>query len=137
MILNNMGNVYFYSYFFLSSFIKVINKRNGDYRFSGMALLTMFMGFNVFTIISIIFKGKINTINPFLISILITLPLFAINYFFLIGNDKSEIIYTCFRKKWKTEKKKGIIYLIFFLLYAVISLISCGYIAYLIKNHHI
>ena len=129
-----MKNIYYYSFYFLSAFIKIVNKRNKDYAFSGMAFLVMLMTFNVFTILSFTIKYEIIEINPYILSIFIMLPLMGINYYFLISNNKSRGIINLYEEKWKL-KKNDFIYLIVFLFYVIISILSCGYAAYLIKNH--
>ncbi len=130
-----MKTFYYYSFYFLSFFINAVNKRNNDYKFSGMGFLTVLMGINLFTIVSILYKYEINKINPYVFSLVVTLPLFAFNYNFLYRYNKGEKIFCFYKKKWELNKKEGMIYLFAFLFYAIITMFFGGYVAYLIKNH--
>ena len=130
-----MKNLYYYNFYFLTVFSKLVNKRNTDYAFSGMSYLTLLMGSNVFTILSLIAKYETIEINPIVYSMLVMLPIMGINYLLLIRNNKSENIINLYAEKWKSKEKYNSIFLIFFLIYVVLSVISCGYTAYLIKNH--
>lgn len=135
MTQNNMKNFYYYSFYFLSFFIKAVNKRNNDYKFSGMAFLTMLMGINLFTIVSILFKYEIYSINPYIFSLIVAIPLLVLNYNFLYRNNKGKEIFSFYNKKWRLNKKEGMIYLFAFLLYIITTMFFGGYVAYLIKNH--
>lgn len=129
-----MKDLYYYSFYFLSIFSKALNKRNTDYAFSGVAFLTTFMGFNVFTIFFFFKKHRMIEINPYFLSIVIMLPLLAINYYCLISNNKSGKIIDEYKKRWHLRKKGDYTYLIILLVYIIASMSLCGYAVFLVKN---
>jgi hypothetical protein len=129
-----MKKLYHYSFYFLFSFVKALNKQNDAPAFSGAALLSVLMSLNVLTVVFIKAKYSALRVNPYILSMIVCIPLFALNYYFLIKNNKRDTLINSYKIKWKTNKADKL-YLAIFLIYLIISVFLCGYIAYLIRHH--
>ncbi len=129
-----MRNVYYYSFYLLASFSKKVNKSNSEYAFSGMAYLSLLMSFNLFTLFSPLRVYQIIKLKGSLLYIAFALGIMAINYYFLMANNKSEAIFKYYKERETSKKNKNKKPIIAFCIYVVASLLLCGYTAYLVKN---
>jgi hypothetical protein len=125
-----MKNFYFYFFYLLTSFTKKINRRNFDPAFSGIAYLSVLMGFNLFTLLSFLELNNFIILKGKAVFICILLGVFAINYILLY--KRSDTIINFYTERRLSVQNKWP--LLMFLLYVVISLLLVAYTSYLVRN---
>lgn len=115
-------------------FCKKIKPKDIDNASTALFVLSVPIVLNIFSVFTYFEKSLLTKSNTYLISILISVPMFAINYFNLY--KKSLEITSYYDEKYKNRpyNKTGILLLI---LYVIFSFAICGYLAYLKKNHKI
>jgi len=115
-------------------FVKKINKNDSDYAFSSVVFISSCMICNVLSVVLLINKYQSAGLNPTLTSILIGLPLIALNWYLLMSNAKADTIVALYDEKYQ-NKSYSPLSLFFVILYIVFSYGSCIFIAYLLRNH--
>lgn len=129
-----MSNIYYFFFYSVAMFVKKINKNDSDYAFSSVVFISSCMICNVLSIVLLINKYQSAGLNPTLTSILIGLPLIALNWYLLMSNAKAETIVALYDEKYQ-NKSYSPLSLFFVILYIVFSYGSCIFIAYLLRNH--
>jgi hypothetical protein len=124
-----MNNFYYYSFYLLSMFSNKVNKKNGDYAFSGMAYLSLLVSSNIFTMLAVLELRGIIKIKGTFLYIAVAVSVLIINYFFLMTDNKSALIIEFYQ-----QRRLGKVYDAAFYIYVLLSLISCGCTAYLVRN---
>lgn len=129
-----LDNTYFYVYYLSMRFCKKIKPKDIDNASTALFVLSVPFVLNIFSVFTYFEKSLLTKSNTYLISILIAVPMFAINYFILY--KKSLEITSYYDEKYKDRpyNKTGILLLI---LYVIFSFAICGYLAYLKRNHRI
>lgn len=129
-----MSNIYYFFFYSVAMFVKKINKNDSDYAFSSVVFISSCMICNVLSIVLLINKYQSAGLNPTLTSILIGLPLIALNWYLLMSNAKADTIVALYDEKYQ-NKSYSPLSLFFVILYIVFSYGSCIFIAYLLRNH--
>jgi hypothetical protein len=129
-----MKKIYYFSFYFLYMFVKMLNKRNPDYSFSAIAYLSTFMMLNLMNILLYFLPKIIIEINPTLFAVIISLPILALNYYLLQFKNKDKQLIKTYNYEWQSNKKKNIKYLVAFLLYLTITIAFCFYGTPIAKN---
>lgn len=129
-----MSNIYYFFFYSVAMFVKKINKNDSDYAFSSVVFISSCMICNVLSVVLLINKYQSAGLNPTLTSILIGLPLIALNWYLLMSNAKAETIVALYDEKYQ-NKSYSPLSLFFVILYIVFSYGSCIFIAYLLRNH--
>jgi len=124
-----MSNFYYYSFYLLSMFSKKLNKKNRDYGFSGMAYLSLLVSSNIFTMLAILELRGIIKIKGTFLYIAVALSVMVINYFFLMTDNKGASIIEFYQ-----QRRQDKVYDAAFYTYVLLSLITCGCTAYLVRN---
>jgi len=129
-----MSNIYYFFFYSVAMFVKKINKNDSDYAFSSVVFISSCMICNVLSVVLLINKYQSAGLNPTLTSILIGLPLIALNWYLLMSNAKADTIVALYDEKYQ-NKSYSPLSLFFVILYIVFSYGSCIFIAYLLRNH--
>lgn len=125
-----MRNLYHYSFYLLTSFTKKVNRKNLDPAFSGIAYLSVLMGFNLFTVLSFLELSNFIKVRGKAVYIGILLGMLVINYLLLY--KRSDEIISLYSARSLSGRNRWP--LIFFLLYVVISLLLAAITAYLVRS---
>ena len=95
-----VDNTYFNAYYLFMRFCKKIKPKDIDNAFTGLLVLSIPTLLNIFSVFTCLEKSLMTKSNTYLISILITVPVLAINYFILY--KKSPEITRYYDEKYKS-----------------------------------
>jgi hypothetical protein len=127
-----MNNIYYYTYFLFIRFAERIKKDLPDPAFTGLALLSTVLLFNVFSVVFYLAGSLFAKGNATALGIFIALAVLVTNYFILYKNHEKIISY--YTTKYQGRKHSSFAILII-IVYVILSCIVCARLAYLVRNH--
>ena len=130
-----MSNLYYHSFYLIVTFFrKIYKKEYEDPNFASVCVLSLCFASHIVIIMGIIGLPNIGQQAMKLYTALFILPVLCLNYYFLMHNNRADKILKYYDEKYK-ERNISIWTLILIIGYIIISFVSCGYLAYLLRNH--
>lgn len=114
-----MRHCYYYIFYLSTAFVKKMNKSNPVPEFSGIALLSLLICLNLFSIVSILELYELLDGTNKSIYIAVGLSIWGVNYFIL--TKRMEAVYY-FHQKASTAKQRNL-HLVIFCAYILLSII--------------
>lgn len=127
-----MNNIYYYTYFLFIKFSEKVKKDLPDSAFTGLALISTILLFNVFTLVFYVGGSVFTKGNATSLGCIIAFIVLLINYFILYKKSKDIVAY--YTRKYQ-NRKHNIIGILLIIIYVIASFLICARLAYLVRNH--
>ena len=125
---------YYYYFFYLTSILgRKINKRDDDYTFAGLLVVSTCISMHVFSILFLLDKFGILKVKEKLYLILIMAVVFQINSFLLMKKGKDKKIVRYFDNRF-LKRAHNYWCIIGAGLYFIFSIAACTYCVYLVRT---